>query len=98
MTKYQYKVVYSSKFKKSLKKVLKQEKDIEKLRVVVEKLAAKEKLDFNLYDHILRNNKYFKGCRECHIEPDWLLVYKYEDDKLILLLVDTGSHSEVLNI
>ena len=40
-------------------------------------------------------NKYFKDCRECHIEPDWLLVYKYLDDKLILVLVDTGSHSEV---
>lgn len=98
MTSYRYKVVYSNKFKKNLKKVKKQGKDLSKLLDIVDKLAYREKLDFNLYDHILRNNKYFKGCRECHIEPDWLLVYKYEDDKLILLLVDTGSHSEVLNI
>lgn len=46
-------------------------------------------------DHSLIDNKNFNECRECHIEPDWLLVYKYTSDKLILLLVETGSHSEL---
>ena len=44
---------------------------------------------------MLIDNKNFNECRECHIEPDWLLVYKYTSDKLILLLVETGSHSEL---
>ena len=37
----------------------------------------------------------YEGCRDCHIEPDWLLIYKYLDNELILLLVNTGSHSDV---
>ena len=43
----------------------------------------------------LYDNKKFKNCRECHIDPDWLLVYKIDDMQLILLLVETGSHSEL---
>ena len=61
-------------------------------------------LDNNLYsildeltfiDYDILNDKYFEDCRECHIEPDWLLIYKYIDDKLILLLMKTVSHSEL---
>lgn len=44
---------------------------------------------------MLTNSKYYKNCGECHIEPDWLLIYKYSNDELILLLVATGSHSEL---
>ena len=54
-------------------------------------------LDAKYRDHNLINDKYYKNCREYHIEPDWLLVYQYEDDKLNLLLVATGSHSEIFN-
>lgn len=64
---------------------------------VVDKLACKEKLETRFRNHNLINNKYYKNCSECHIEPDWLLVYQYNEDKLILLLVNTGSHSEVFN-
>ena len=98
MTSYKYEVVYSNKFKKGLKKVLKQGKDIKKLRFVVERLANKKDLEPRYKNYKLVNNKYFKNCGECHIEPDWLLVYQYNDNELILLLVETGSHSEVLNM
>ena len=92
-----YKVVLSSNFKKQYKKVGKQGKDLKKLKVVIDKLANKKVLDAKYRDHNLINDKYYKNCRECHIEPDWLLVYQYEDDKLNLLLVATGSHSEIFN-
>ena len=54
-------------------------------------------LDSKYRDHSLLDNSHFKGCRECHIEPDWLLIYKYNNDELILLMVETGSHSELFN-
>lgn len=44
---------------------------------------------------MLNDNKYYKNCGECHIEPDWLHVYKYIDEQLILLLIATGNHSEL---
>jgi len=93
MTKYEVK--YSNVFKKSLKKVHKQGKDIDKLMVVVKKLANKEELEEKYKNHHLVNDKYYKNCYECHIEPDWLLIYRYIESELILLLVDTGSHSKL---
>ncbi len=95
MIKYKYEVQYSSKFKKRLKKNIKQGKDINKLLDVVDKLATKEKLEPKYKDHQLVNDGIYNNCRECHIEPDWLLVYKYNENELILLLINTGSHSEV---
>ena len=92
-----YNIKYSKGFKKSLKKVIKQGKNIDKLLEVVDMLSKKQKLDEKYKDHPLYDNKLFKGCRDCHIEPDWILIYKYLNDELILLLVNTGSHSEVLN-
>lgn len=91
-----YNIKYSKEFKKSFKKLIKQGKNIDKLLDVVEILSRKEQLDPKYKDHALYNDKRFKGCRDCHIEPDWLLIYKYLDNELILLLVNTGSHSEVL--
>lgn len=93
---YKYKVTYTSKFKTQIKKLKKQGKDFDKLKGIIEKLASNITLEDKYRDHQLTNNKFFKDCRECHIEPDWLLVYKYENDILELLLVETGSHSEVL--
>ena len=92
-----YKVKYSKEFKKSLKKVMKQDKDIEKLLNIVDILSKKGKLDLKYRDHALYNDKRFKGCRDVHIEPDWILIYKYLNSEMILLLVNTGSHSEILN-
>lgn len=93
MTK--YKVKYTSSFKKSLKKILKQGKDYNKLKTVITKLANKEELEEKYRNHQLSNDKDYINCKECHVEPDWLLVYKYQEETLFLLLVDTGSHSEL---
>lgn len=92
-----YKIKYSKNFKKQLKKVIKQGKNIDKLLNVVEILSKGKVLDIKYKDHILIDNKYYRNCRECHIEPDWLLVYKYNNDELILYLVETGSHSDLFN-
>jgi len=93
-----YKIKYSKNFKKQLKKITKRGKDIDKLLNVVEMLSKRQMLEPKYKDHALINNKYYRDCRECHIEPDWLLVYKYIDDKIILLLVGTGSHSDLFNM
>ena len=60
-------------------------------------LSNKYPLDPKYKDHALYNDKRFKDCRDCHIEPDWVLIYKYLEEEIVLLLVNTGSHSEVLN-
>jgi mRNA interferase YafQ len=93
MTKYQIK--FTSSFKKSLKKVLKQGKEFKKIKTIIVKLANKEELEIKYKNHELNDNKKFKNCKECHVEPDWLLVYKYYENDLILLLVETGNHSEI---
>lgn len=94
-TKYEIKT--TATFNKNLKKMYKQNKNINKLMFVVEKLANKEELDIKYKNHKLINDKYFYECFECHIEPDWLLIYKIEDQKLILLLFATGSHSDLFD-
>ncbi len=84
-------IIYTNQFKKDYKRVQKQNKNVEKLRVVINKLAGKEKLDPRYRDHPLSGN--WKGFRDCHLEPDWVLIYKIDDDALIL--ERTGSHSEL---
>ena len=88
-----YEGKFTTQFKKDLKFAEKQNKDIEKLFAVVELLANGEKLDFKYKDHDLSGN--YKGTRECHIEPDWLLVYEYQNDVLVLMLYRLGLHSEL---
>ena len=73
---------------------MKQSKNIDKLLNVVDRLSKKQQLDFK---YRVYTDKRFKGCRDCHIEADWILIYKYLEDEIVLLLVNTGSHSEVLN-
>lgn len=97
MINYKYEVVYSAKFKKSLKKVLKQGKNIDELKVVLDKLTLKEELDPKYHNHKLIDDKNYKNCYECHIRPDWLLIYQYNDNELLLLLNNTGSHSDLFN-
>ena len=92
-----YKIKYSKNFKKSLKKVIKQGKNINKLFDVVDMLSEKRLINSKYRDHALYSDKRFYGCRDCHIEPDWILIYKYLENEIILLLVDTGSHSDILN-
>ncbi len=93
-----YGVITSNKFNRQLKKAKKQGKNIEKLNIVVKKLADGETLESKYKDHVLNDTKFYRNCRECHIEPDWLLVYKYNNDKIILYLIQTGSHADLFNM
>ena len=90
-----YKIDVTSNFKKQLKKIIKQNKDINELLEVITKLANLENLDSKYRNHNLINDKTYKDCSECHIKPDWLLIYKYVDDKLVLVLLAIGSHSDL---
>lgn len=90
------KIDYTSEFKKHFKKIVKQGKDINILIEVITQLANCEELDEKYRNHSLINDKTYRDCMECHLKPDWLLVYKYINDNLVLLLVTTGSHSEIL--
>ena len=92
-----YNIEITSRFKNEYKKIRKQNKDINKLIEVLEILANGEELDPKYKNHKLINDKIFKDCNECHISPDWLLIYKYKDNELILLLFATGSHSDLFN-
>ena len=92
-----YSIKYTSEFKKNYKKILKQGKDISKFVYVLSKLANGLELEEKYHNHLLTNSKKYKNCGECHIEPDWLLVYQYIENELILVLVSTGSHSELFN-
>lgn len=79
--------------KKDLKLAKKQKKDLNKLFYVIEKLANLEKLDSKYKDHPLLGE--YKGLRECHIDPDWLLIYYIENNTLTLVLSRLGSHSDL---
>ena len=91
-----YELILTGKFKKSLKRARKRGLDILLLEEVVDKLQNNIKLEEKYHDHELKGN--FRGFRECHIQPDWLLMYLKEEDVLTLTLVDTGSHAELLNM
>lgn len=88
-----YEVRFTNQFKKDIKLAKKQGRDIEKLFGVIGILANGETLDEKYRDHDLSGN--FKGCRECHIEPDWLLIYEVDNNVLVLVLNRVGSHSEL---
>ena len=88
-----YQVKFTTTFKKSYKLMKKRGLDLSLLDDVIDKLRNGITLDEKHRDHSLSGN--FEGFRECHIKPDWLLVYLIEDDVLTLTLVDTGSHSDI---
>ena len=91
---YKYIVRATNRFKKAAKRMTKRGKDTQKLKDVVEILAKGLSLADSYKDHPLIGN--WSGHRELHIEPDWLLIYKIEKNILILELVDTGTHSDLL--
>lgn len=84
-------VSITSQFKRDVKKIKKAGKDAAKLREITEKIAEGESLDEKYRDHALTGN--YRQTRECHIEPDWLLIYKLTKESLIL--IRTGTHSEL---
>ena len=88
-----YEVKFTNQFKKDLKLAKKQNKDLDKLFEVVNILADGGTLDAVYHDHELSGN--YKGTRECHIEPDWLLVYEIRNEVLVLILYRLGTHSEL---
>lgn len=90
------KVKYSSRFKRGLRLAVKRGLDISLLEKIVEKLKDRLPLEEKHKDHALTGK--YKGYRECHIQPDWLLIYLIEDDILTLTLVATGTHADLINI
>lgn len=69
--------------------------DIKKLENVISMLCNEEPLPAEYRDHDLRSSRNYKDMRECHIQPDWLLVYKVVEDRLVLQLIRTGTHSDL---
>ena len=88
-----YDLQFTSQFKKDIKLAKKQNKDLGKLFEVIDILANGETLDAKYKDYSLTGN--YRGTRECHVEPDWLLIYEIRGDVLVLMLYRLGSHSEL---
>lgn len=88
-----YAVRQTSRFKRSLKKMLKRGKDYVKLRTVVEMLSKGEALPPQYRDHALIGD--LNGLRDCHIENDWVLLYQIKESLLILVLAETGTHADL---
>lgn len=91
-----YEIRQTSQFKRDVQAAKKQGRDMALLVSVVEKLADGIPLDARYRDHALTGN--FKGLRECHLSPDWLLIYQILEDVLVLSLTRLGSHSDLLNM
>lgn len=85
------KVVWTTQFKKDYKRAKKQGQPLEELKTVIKKLTRGERLDSKHKDHPLKGS-FRKDYRECHIKPDWLLIYRIEEDALVL--VRNGTHSD----
>jgi mRNA interferase YafQ len=88
-----YTVKPTNRFQKDLKRVEKRGYKIDLLTEVIKKLVKGEPLDEKYCDHPLKGD--YKGCRECHITSDWLLIYEITNDTLILYLTRTGTHSDL---
>ena len=86
-------IVWTSQFKKDYKLAMKRNLDMTFIDDCIRKLANREELPPKFRDHDLTGN--WSGHRECHIKPDWLLIYRIEDNDLILVLTRTGSHSDL---
>ena len=91
MTKYTVK--YTTQFKKDYIRALRRKQNITLLDEIITKLAMGESLPDKNKDHALTGD--WIGHRECHIQPDWLLIYRIEDDVLVLTLSRTGTHSDL---
>jgi mRNA interferase YafQ len=83
----------STRFRRDVKRLRRQGVDLAQLEAVIVALVAQESLDERYRDHTLVGN--WKGFRECHIQPDWLLIYRIESDEL--QLARTGSHAELFS-
>lgn len=86
---------FTGQFKKDYKLAIKRGCDPKKFEAVVTLLCAEQPLPEKYRDHALTASRNYQGVRECHIEPDWLLVYQAVHEKLILKLIRTGTHSDL---
>lgn len=91
-----YRVKFTTAYKRAYKLMKKRGADLALLDDVVDQLRRGETLAPRYRDHSLSGK--FQGFRECHIKPDWLLVYLIENDVLTLTLVDTGSHADIFDM
>ena len=91
-----YELILTGKFKKSLKLASKRGLDLSLLENIVTMLQSNIPLEEKHRDHELKGR--YQGFRECHIQPDWLLIYLKEDQVLTLTLVDTGTHADLFNM
>lgn len=89
------KAEFTAQFKRDYKLALKRGCDPNSLQQVLTLLIMEEPLPEKYKDHALTNSRNYKGMRECHIDPDWLLVYKIFQETLVLKLIRTGSHSDL---
>ena len=89
------KIEFTGQFKRDYKLAIKRGCNVKELETVITLLAAEQPLPDKYRDHALTNSRNYKDMRECHIEPDWLLVYKVLKETLILRLIRTGSHSDL---
>lgn len=89
-----YKVKFTSAYKRSYRRLKKRGLNISLLDAVIEELRQGRLLHKKYKDHILKGN--FAGFHECHIKPNWLLIYLIEDDVVTLTLVNTGTHTDIL--
>lgn len=88
-----YDIQFTGQFKRDFKLAKKQHRNLDRLFKVIDVLAAGGTLDEKYRDHALTGN--YKGTRECHVEPDCLLIYEIRQDVLVLFLYRLGTHSEL---
>ena len=84
-------IFYTTQFKRDYKRIKKQHKDLEKLKTVINLLVSGQNLSSKYRDHHLSGR--WIGHRDCHIEPDWILIYRLTSDSIFL--ERTGSHSDL---
>jgi mRNA interferase YafQ len=83
--------VYTTRFKKDFKRMRKRGCDVSKIKAAIVLLINEKRLEIKMKDHLLRGN--FKDRRECHPEPDWLLIYRFDENKIIF--ERTGTHADL---
>ena len=90
------KVVWTTKFKRDYKRAIKRGLDMNHLDQVIRTLAAGEELSVTHRDHDLGGE--WRGHRECHVQPDWLLIYYVDGERLVLTLTRTGTHADLFGL
>ena len=90
-----YTIKFTGEFKRQMKLCERRGYDMEHLRTVIRILSTKGKLPAEYMPHVLHGDR--KGQWECHIEPDWLLIWKQDDQELILVMLNTGTHSDLFS-